>query len=676
MKLLFEGLCSRLARVLARLSLEGSSAHHVLISKDSELAESMLAARIAAAAARIARELLSSKEEEDREGEHLAKFGNGDDEDWEQLLLPWVLSRLKAALAAIQAEEFSFSSSPPPPPTSKLTDFDAIYAHPYDTPPGLTTLGQYYVVIYSNKPCGPNASTAIPYEQYLSQDSPTFSSSSCESESDDYAEVKSPTNNGCTIWNVNAAPWWPNRVAIKKNEMHSHRGGKHRHLQSSNQSHNQQQQQQQSQKQPGTSALLQRRQHKHLSLTVPYPVTLRDTPEPPRIRIRHIHNPTLGENEQIAYRELYYTPTMTKASQADFSIMSWNILSPRYCTQRKYPNITAAVAAWPERRLRVFREVIYYGADIVCLQEVDEEDFYGYFGPEMRRYGYEGVYARKKHEHIHDGCATFVKARCFKVQAVDTLHYNSVDLMESDDEFSSASSPPSSPPPTKGRKTSPLSRSLDSILGPAQRNWLDGSSLHRARACRYNLGTGQSVRVANTHLLADPLFAGAKLLQTAVLVDHLQRTASGGIIICGDFNSLPQSAVSRYLLDGCVHRKEFWGSDFGKFTRRRKLRHSLSLRSVYDYSRGDLRITTQSPDFAGCVDYVLYGAPFKVTAYLGDISTEGKFWMPNEVLPSDHLPLLSHFSLAEPRRPSTARSVAIKKRCSSSSSPRSSKVVK
>lgn len=275
---------------------------------------------------------------------------------------------------------------------------------------------------------------------------------------------------------------------------------------------------------------------------------------------------------------------------------------------------------------------------------------------------------------------------------MDYLHYNRVDLAK---EYSGTESDCDGKIPSLPKR--PVSASSNRHYGYSdylsddfqtsrrRRNSdsFDGSALHQARACRYNLHfnlalivilrnreTNKVVRVVNTHLLADPLFADAKLLQAAVLVDKLmkdeqkmvvcsgtkksrskrRRIAKKGFatLVCGDLNSLPKSAVLQYLLGGKVHKREFWGSDFGRFTEHKYLRHPYSFLSAYNYERGDMKATTRAPDFQGCVDYILYNRiNLKLIGWLGDIDVEGNIVLPNEAAPSDHLPLFCRFGPLE-----------------------------
>ena len=69
--------------------------------------------------------------------------------------------------------------------------------------------------------------------------------------------------------------------------------------------------------------------------------------------------------------------------------------------------------SWEHRKVLLIDEVKRYEADVICLQEVDH--YYDFFLPELRRLGYDGLYAPKpispclEVSKNSDGCAIFVK---------------------------------------------------------------------------------------------------------------------------------------------------------------------------------------------------------------------------------------------------------------------------
>lgn len=69
--------------------------------------------------------------------------------------------------------------------------------------------------------------------------------------------------------------------------------------------------------------------------------------------------------------------------------------------------------SWEHRKVLLLDEIKRYEADAICLQEVDH--YYDFFLPELRRLGYDGLYAPKpvspclEVSKNSDGCAIFIK---------------------------------------------------------------------------------------------------------------------------------------------------------------------------------------------------------------------------------------------------------------------------
>jgi hypothetical protein len=149
------------------------------------------------------------------------------------------------------------------------------------------------------------------------------------------------------------------------------------------------------------------------------------------------------------------------------------------------------------------------------------------------------------------------------------------------------------------------------------------------------------------------MYADAKLLQVALLCERLERQEekdpvgrSPSIILCGDWNSLPNSDVMTYLLAGRINRQAFGGSNFGRFTRNRMLRHRLHLACAYATLGAKMSATVRTPQFTGEIDRILYtpSESLCVLAILGDVNERQQKFLPNEHIPSDHMPLLTVFA--------------------------------
>ena len=216
-----------------------------------------------------------------------------------------------------------------------------------------------------------------------------------------------------------------------------------------------------------------------------------------------------------------------------------------------------------------------------------------------------------------------------------------------------------------------------------------------------NRQTGTRLIVSNVHVFWDPRFKDVKVVQAAVLLEQIgkladrwakrppctanekktfrfedndaidgqvepeespqepapsQEYASGTdipLLVCGDYNSLPDSGVYEFITQGSLshlhsdleHRK------YGNFTRD-GLTHPFSLRSSYSHI-GELKFTNYTPGFVGVLDYVFYSMnSVSLLGLLGNVDPDYLQRVPgfpNYHFPSDHLPLMVSFAV-KPRK--------------------------
>jgi len=186
--------------------------------------------------------------------------------------------------------------------------------------------------------------------------------------------------------------------------------------------------------------------------------------------------------------------------------------------------------------------------------------------------------------------------------------------------------------------------------------------------------------VSTAHLFWDPQYPDLKLLQAYLLARELESFAEGvPLVLAGDLNSTPFTegeAASGHL-----------SGVYGLLTRGRapvghphhpvRLRRGrgilrgvapadvpelsvLPFRSAYWEAQGaEGPITNASRDFRGCLDYILYRGATNAAAGSAALRLLGVRKLPSEeellpemplpsaAHPSDHLPLLAEFELAE-----------------------------
>lgn len=190
----------------------------------------------------------------------------------------------------------------------------------------------------------------------------------------------------------------------------------------------------------------------------------------------------------------------------------------------------------------------------------------------------------------------------------------------------------------------------------------------------------QTILVCTAHIHWDPEFCDVKLIQTMMLSNELRSILEeasvnlrpGGhskgeghgipLLLCGDFNSLPDSGVIEFLSSGRVAMDH---PDFKELGYKACLQrigqgdtansnpnestHSFKLASAY--SEDIMQYTNYTFDFKGIIDYIFYSKTSMVPlGLLGPISGE---WLrenkvvgcPHPHIPSDHFPLLVELEL-------------------------------
>ncbi|KAL7281524.1 hypothetical protein ACG7TL_004840 [Trametes sanguinea] len=362
-----------------------------------------------------------------------------------------------------------------------------------------------------------------------------------------------------------------------------------------------------------------------------------------------------------------------------FSVLCYNILCERCATEKLYGYTPSWALQWNYRKQLILDEIVNHSADIVCLQEVDNAQYEEYFQKTLAEHDYEGVYWPKSRfkmmseseRRLVDGCAIFYKASKYTLVEKHLIEYSAVAMQRPD-----------------FKKTDDM---FNRVLGKD----------HIAVvALLENKETGTRLIVSNTHLAWDPQFCDVKLVQAALLVEEVEKiahnfakypprlppssiagasNANGAgennassrpppvytdgykipIIVCGDFNSIPESGVYEFLSNGSIppDHEDFLQHTYGKYTSE-GLRHRLNLKSAYA-GMGELPLTNHTPSFKGAIDYIWYtSSNLSVNSVLGEVDPsylEKVVGFPNAHFPSDHLCIVSEFRVRPPREPQPAR---------------------
>ncbi|VDD74073.1 unnamed protein product [Mesocestoides corti] len=97
------------------------------------------------------------------------------------------------------------------------------------------------------------------------------------------------------------------------------------------------------------------------------------------------------------------------------TLMCYNVLSSNYATYSQYPYCPTWAIDWEYRRRGILEELRLYAPNIICLQEIDTDQFETVFVPELAKNNYEGIFLAKSRSRTMepasarkvDGCAIF-----------------------------------------------------------------------------------------------------------------------------------------------------------------------------------------------------------------------------------------------------------------------------
>lgn len=107
----------------------------------------------------------------------------------------------------------------------------------------------------------------------------------------------------------------------------------------------------------------------------------------------------------------------SSGKQESFTVLSYNILCASFAPGTTYSYTPSWALDWSYRKQTILQEIINAAADVVCMQELDVEQYTDFFAPQLKQHGYDGAhYPRTRartmapeEAKLVDGCATFWK---------------------------------------------------------------------------------------------------------------------------------------------------------------------------------------------------------------------------------------------------------------------------
>ena len=305
-------------------------------------------------------------------------------------------------------------------------------------------------------------------------------------------------------------------------------------------------------------------------------------------------------------------------------ILTYNILSPQLASWSNYKNhkyCNKKYIVWSYRKNKIKKILINSGADILCLQEMQNVIFSD-FVPFFYKNGYIGIFIPKIKtiKNTIDGCAIFIKKtyQFIKIKSIDYENIYPKLLNNSDN----------------------LDKKKNKIIR--------GDQPMSGIVCLIKkINTGCQFVLATVHLISNPELSDIKHLQTLAVLKSLESMSNNGkipYILCGDFNSLPSSSVYDTIINGNINYNHIDFKSHKNSIITRKKNNKLKMRSAYKVYHGyEAPFTNYTDTFNGTLDYIFISKKWNIRymnkiPLIKDVTKE--IGIPNSIIPSDHIPLI------------------------------------
>ncbi|XP_055352080.1 CCR4-NOT transcription complex subunit 6-like-B [Paramacrobiotus metropolitanus] len=381
---------------------------------------------------------------------------------------------------------------------------------------------------------------------------------------------------------------------------------------------------------------------------------LMDSPPPPHRTRVPVFQPLAG-------------PAVAPLSRIPVSVVCYNVLCGQYCSRAQYGYCPTWALDWDYRRKGIMAEIRKHQADLLCLQEVETEQYYSFFVPELRTDGFEGCFVPKSRsktmhglERSHvDGCAIFYNVNKFEFVEEYAVEFSHLAMSYAHSD---------------GCVTEASENMLNRVM-PKDNVGLVALLRFHPTVLPAQFGRQPYLLVVNAHMHWDPEYSDVKLIQAIMLSSRLRDIANDisvryygcstpdpqavPIVFTGDMNSLQDSGVYEFFMKGRVPyaHKDFRGIRYKQCIARYSaadkekeyLSHGLVLGDAY--ATVQLNYTNYTLDFKGVIDYVMYSKNhFNCLNVLRPLDKE---WLesnrivgfPHPHIPSDHIPLFAEFEL-------------------------------
>ena len=362
------------------------------------------------------------------------------------------------------------------------------------------------------------------------------------------------------------------------------------------------------------------------------------------------------------WSEIRKTPDGARGC-VEFDLLCWNLLSQDLIDANRplYAKCKQPALLWNQRLSLIRNRLSDPRFQIICLQEVNHYHFDRDLDPFMRSLGFQSIYKRRNGAK-EDGCAVFFHTSRFELDACKRVDYDQ---------------------PVFSHDQQRENVGIIARLVPVDR-------MNRNKLI-----------VATTHLLWNPRRGDIKFSQLRYFMSEVRRMSFSfdrpghdPVILCGDFNTVPNTPILEFILQGEVNpvgfgRKELSGQEPGRGRTVCKedlilrgigmdssvhdseetwrenvsclildsekapvVSHPFNFRSVYRPTKrdGTPYASTKVEGDSFLVDHIFYASSgtLRCLGYRKLMSRDQLNrigWLPDDVIPSDHLPLEAKFLL-------------------------------
>ncbi|PNW83119.1 hypothetical protein CHLRE_06g307400v5 [Chlamydomonas reinhardtii] len=305
-------------------------------------------------------------------------------------------------------------------------------------------------------------------------------------------------------------------------------------------------------------------------------------------------------------------PEALQSSEPDeISVVCYNLLADVYATPKRYPYVRPEWLAWPHRWAALQQQLASFGADVICLQEVEPARWQEIVSSPALA-GYTGLLQDRGRGS--DAAPVITNALLWRPDKLGLV----------------------------------WSESRSRALLAAFVFW-DG------------VGQQQLLYVANLHLEGSPYRPNDRISQTRSALQRLEAhqlshglsPGDAAVVVCGDFNSGRHETVCSFLhrgrLEGGTTEPHLPQVEVTKTT----IAHPYALHEAYSSGGVELPFTRKVPSLASSLDFIWASCNLEVTALYVPVEARHQGLiahqaLPNQHYPSDHLPIgavlkLKHF---------------------------------